>query len=562
MREYLRRCKKYFVFSALLSCFINLLGLTFTFYMYSTYDLICTSFSKDTLSTITIMAVYAIFMFCLFLYVRHRLLSLIGLNLDRSLSDNSLNIMLKSASLPVANFYRRGIQDLQTIRDYFSNQGMTAIFDIPWSPFYLIIVFCIHKILGIATLIATLIIVVLSILQEKLCQDLIISANRIHFRNSLFEDSIYRNSEAVLSMSMVNPVISKWKKKDGEVVLRQGIASNRSSVIQALFKGLQILLPVAIFGLGAYFVIKREITPGFIIFASILESQTTRPFMELMHSYKQTIAAWEAYDRLSKAYYLWEKYNKKKKNTLQIPRPEGNIWVQNVYFGFQGKMILKNISFFLKKGEFLGIIGPTGAGKTTLSRILCGIWPASFGEVRLDGYNIFTWDRESLGRYIGYLPQEVILFPGTIAENISGFKEIDEKRLEDLSKELGLSFIKDLPSSFNTFIDKENTRLLSGGQKQKIGLARAFYHSPSILILDEPNSNLDEEAEELLIKYLLSLKKKVTCIIISHTPKILSIVDKILVLKDGMMVGFGEKDKILKKIISSETRQASHIAYA
>jgi len=564
MKEFLRKCKKYFVFAAFISCFINLLGLTFTFYMYTIYDVICTSFSKSSLYTITIMATYALLMLVLFLYIRHRLLSLLGSNLDKSLSSNVLKNMIQFASGPLKGVYNRGILDLKVIRDYFSNPGMFAIFDIPWSPFYLILIFWIHRGLGILSIVASLIILFIALLQEKLCQDLIISANKLNFKNSMFETRVLRNAEAIMSMSMAESVISRWKSRDREVLLKQIVASNRAGVIQAIFKGLQMLFPISIYGFGAYYVIKGEITPGFMILASILESQATRPLIQLMYSYKQTVSAWEAYNRLNGFLSSWEKNTAKKENNFKFPRPKGYLAVSNVYFAVPEKIILKNISFSLEKGEFLGIIGPTGAGKTTLGKIIAGIWRPFFGEVRLDGYNIFTWQKDNLNDYIGYLPQEVILFPGTIAENIAGFKEVKKERIEQLVEQLQLTFIKELPDSYDTVIDKENTKLLSGGQKQKIGFARAIYNSPPLLILDEPNSNLDEESEQLLISFLMELKKKreTTCIIISHTPKLISIVDKILVLRDGANVDFGFRDVILKRLLSPkkvvQKRQAAN----
>ncbi len=565
MKKFLQRCKKYFIYCALLSCFINLLGLTFTFYMYSIYDLICTSFSESSLHTITIIALYCLIMLGMFLYVRHRVLSVIGFRLDKTLTPSTLKNTIYLISGPRKDLYKRGISDLWILRDYFSHQGMFAIFDLPWAPFYLVLVFCIHKVLGIATILAALIILLLSVVQEKLCQDLIISANKLRFKNLSFEDSIYRNSEAILSMSMIKPVISKWKNKDSEVIVKQTTASTRAGIIYSILSALQVILPVAIFGLGAYFVIKGEIRPGFIIVASILEGQATRPLIKLMHSYKQTISAWEAYNRLSRFLFFWEKnIDTKKKKSLKLPKPEGNLTVENVYFSLSGKIILKNITFSLSKGEFLGIIGPTGAGKTTLAKLLGGIWQPLFGSIRLDGYDISKWDKESLGKHIGYLPQEVILFPGTVMENLTGFKEIDEKRVKEIVEELDLKFIEELPDSYDTFIDKENTNLLSGGQKQKIGFVRAIYNNPAFLILDEPNSNLDEISEQKLISYLMKLKQKreLTCIIISHTPKILSIVDKILILRNGMKVGVGPRDLVLKKLLSNKTFIQKKVAHA
>lgn len=235
MREFLRKWKKYFVFSAFLSLFINFLGLTFTFYMYTIYDVICTGFSKTSLYTITIIATYALIFLVLFSYLRQRLLSAAGLDLDKTLSDPTLKNTIKLLSGPAKNVYTRGLQDIKILRDYFSHQGMFALFDAPWAPFYLMLIFFVHKVIGIVAAAGTFLIFILSILQEKLCQDLIIEANKANFRNSRFEESIFRNSEAILSMSMTKAVVSRWRKKDSEVILKQTIASKRAGIIQALF---------------------------------------------------------------------------------------------------------------------------------------------------------------------------------------------------------------------------------------------------------------------------------------------------------------------------------------
>jgi PrtD family type I secretion system ABC transporter len=375
-------------------------------------------------------------------------------------------------------------------------------------------------------------------------------ANRINFENVRFQNSVFANSEAVLSMGMISNVASKWEKRDNEVVYNQTIASKRAGVIQSIFKSLQLFLQISIYGVGAYYVIQREISPGLMILASILEGQATRPIIQFMFSYKQSISSWESYKRLHRAVYLWEKFSRKETG-LKLPVPQGALDVKNVFFVRNNRLLLKGASFSLARGEFLGIIGPSGAGKTTLSKVLCGLWPPALGKVELDGYDIFAWDKEELGEFIGYLPQDVQLFPGTIAENIARFGEIDEEKLKQVILQTGMEdFISNLPDGYNTRIGGDSDVVLSGGQRQRIGFARAIYNPPVLLILDEPNSNLDEEGENYLINYLAQLKaqRSTTCVLISHTPRILSVVDRVLVLKDGSRVDFGPGEEVLRRL--------------
>ncbi len=548
MKKFLRYWKKYFVFAALLSCFINFLGLTFTFYMYTIYDVIVTSFSEQCLFTITVIALYAIIFLCLFTYLRQRLLNSAGISLEYSFSPAALRTILKIGTNPVRQEQLNPLQDIKTLRDFFSSQGMFALFDAPWAPFYFAFILYMHTMLGIISIGGSLLIFMLSLLQERLCQGMIISANRTNSVNINFLQAIFANSDAVLAMGMQLGVLSRWKNRNDQVIHKQTIASKRAGVIQAIFKSLQTLIQISIYGVGAYYVIMGQISAGIMIIASILQGQANKPVIQFMYAYRNCVMAWNSYRRLSQFMFVSEQIEKQK-NTLMMPPPQGNLLVSNVSFIHGNRLILHNVSFSLNKGEFLGIIGPSGAGKSTLIKILAGLWPPVSGAVYLDGHKLSEWDKKKLGEHLGYVPQEVHLLAGTVEENITRFRKTDRERLEQLMKETGIDqFIHELPDGIHTRID-DNELLLSGGQKQRVVFARALYSKPALLILDEPNSNLDDAGEKRMITCLQELKNahSTTCILVSHTPSILSLVDKILVLKNGRCVDFGPGETLLKR---------------
>jgi len=548
MKAFLNKWKKYFVFVGLLSCFINFLGLTFTFYMYAIYDVIVTSFSESSLITITIIAIYALIMLVFFNYIRMKLLFLAGVSLEKSLREDVFKNMIKGFAYPAKMGYRSAISDLHTLRDYFSNQGIYAIFDAPWSPFYLVAIFFFHVSLGLIALIGSILVVLLTIIQEKLAQNRIIYANKINLENHQFVNSMLDSAEVIYSMGMSPTLVKVWKKKDFEVVKHQTIASKHAGLIQSIFKGLQTLLQILIYGVGAYYVIKREITAGVMIMASIMMGQATKPIIQFMFSYKMSASALAAYKRLSRFLYILELQRRPR---TPLPRPKGALLVQNVSLWMGRSVLLRNVSFSLNPGEFLGIIGPSGAGKSTLCKIIVGIWPSLGGKVRLDGMDVFVWDKEELGNYIGYLPQQVELFPGTLAENIARLEEVD---IDEVKKAVNIAGLEDvvemLPSGLDTQLFENQRIILSGGQRQRVGFARAIYKSPSLLVLDEPNSNMDEQGERKFMEHLINLKQKrsCTCILVTHRPEILAVVDKILVMRQGVGVLFGPRDEVFKRL--------------
>ncbi|MCD6585247.1 MAG: type I secretion system permease/ATPase [Desulfobacteraceae bacterium] len=551
MNEFLKKWKKYFIFAAVLSCFINILQLTFTFYMFSIYGQIVTSYSELSLYSITIIALYALVVLGLFNYLRTRLLNVAGLDLNKKFGDAVLKNMLKLHAYPAARGYAQGLNDLNLIMNFFNSPGLAAILDAPWAPFYLLLIVFVSPVLGLCATMGAVVILGLGILQNLFTRNRLAKANNLYGQNLNEVNVLIRNAEVINSMGMEKGICNRWDDQNESVITHQTIASRHAGIVQSITKPLQIFMQVVIYGIGGYLAMIGELDTGLMIVASIIMGQALGPVTRTMATWSHILKVKSAYARLSQ--FLNFISNQPKKMTLPVPM--GHIKVENLFFKLGQKVLLKNISFSLLPGEILGVIGPSGAGKTTLCKLLVGIWPAFRGKVRLDDVDIFYWDHEELGRHLGYLPQEIELFNVSVATNIARMGEIDpdndQDKIETAAKTVNIhEFIESLPQGYETPLYAENGVSPSGGQKQRIGLARALYGQPKIIVLDEPNSNLDEIGEKELIKTISLLKKErsITGIIVTHKPEILSVVDKILLLKEGQVVDFGDKDEILNKI--------------
>ena len=545
MYAYLKKWKKYFVFIGLFSCFINILQLTFVFYMFTIYRSIVASYSQTSLYSITMIALFAFVILGLFNYLRTKILSVAGIDLNRHFGGAIFKTMLKLNAYPVKG-YSQGLNDLTTLNIFFNSPGVYAIFDIPWSPFYLLLIFFIHSTLGFIALMGAIVIFSLSIFQNFLTHQRIARANSIYGQNIIEVNGYLRNAELINSMGMESNVCRRWEGKNKQLISDQTIASRYAGILQNIVKPLQIFMQVLMYGVGAYYALRGELDIGLMVAASIIMGQALGPVMRIMASWNFMLKAKSSYARLFQFIYIIE--NQKKKMRLLVPR--GELSVQNLFFKIDEKLLLNNISFSLSPGEILGVIGPSGAGKTTLCRVLVGIWPALRGKVRLDGVDLFYWDHDEIGKNIGYLPQNIELLKVSVAANIARMGEIDEATLKKAAETVKMhEFIENLPKGYHTPLYGENGFFLSGGQKQRIALARACYGNPRLLVLDEPNSNLDELGEKALSDMLTMMKqnRETTCIIVTHKLEILNSVDKILTLQDGKVVQFGDKNEILNQ---------------
>jgi PrtD family type I secretion system ABC transporter len=538
-----------------LSCLINFLQLTFSFYMFSIYGAIVTSYSETSLYTITVVALYALVHLAVFSNLRAKLLRTAGSDLDTSLSERVLDGMIRGSSGPIKRSYQQGCSDISLLRNYFNNQGIYALFDAPFAPFYLLLIYFFHPGLGLLATCGAVLAVSMNVLQDRLTRKRIVAANVDNNKNRRFVDTMIRNAEVVNAMGMAGNIYNRFEQTNRSVIVNQTVASRFAGMTQSGLKVIQTSMNVLIYGLGAYYVLTEGFDPGIMIAASVIMGQAISPLMRAVQSAKSTVQAREAYKRVHGFCAFLDARPEK----MSLPAPRGRIVAEHLFFGIAGKLILRNVSFQLEPGDFLGLIGPNGAGKTTLSRILLGIWPTGAGSIRLDGVEMSSWDQDELGRHIGYLPQEIELFPGTVAENIARLGPVDERRVVDAAKAADIhDFIATmLPEGYQTRIYGEEGIVFSGGQKQRIGLARALYSNPTLLILDEPNSNLDEQAEAKLIATLKRLRaeQQTTCVVITHTMSLLDVANKVLMLENGTVGLFGPKNEVLEKLAQARTNQ-------
>jgi len=541
---------RYFVFAGIFSLFINTLNLTFPIYMLAIYDKVLVSHSIPTLVTLTVGALLALLVFALLDFLRSRLLVRAGVAIDRSLSEPVVVEMIQDASRIDTLSYKEGIADINMIRNYFSGNAMFAMFDLPWVPLYLLVIYLMHPLLGWLAIGGAVVLLILGLFQELLTGKRFATAKSIETRSSSLVSAGLRSAEVLTGMNMIRGFVDHWKKRQDQAVYLQTDAYRFSSLFGSLSMGFRSAMQIFVYGLGAYLVVKDESTVGIMIAASILMRQALNPVEQVMSTWKQTVETKGALKRLDK---LFDRAVTP--TVMELPAPEGKLDVEAVGLQLANRPVLQNITFGLAPGELMGLIGPSGAGKSSLCRVLLGIWPGSSGKVRLDGADIFTWDGQSLGEHIGYLPQDVELFAGTVSENIARMGTIDPDKVVHAATLAGVhEMILRLPQGYDTQIGEAGSNL-SGGQRQRIGLARVFYGDPRLVILDEPNSNLDEPGEKALLAALLELKKqKITTIMVTHKPSLLSFVDKVLFLKDGQMVMFGPRDGVFQKLSGSNQK--------
>ena len=550
MKNFLKEWRPYLVFGAFFSLFINILQLTFPIYMMAIYDRVLSSHSMPTLIAITIGAVAALIIMAALEFVRSRLLVRCGVAIDEALSRNVLCEVLKRSASTGAKPNQATLRDVNVLRNFFAGNAIFTLFDIPWTPIFLAVIFILHPLMGMVATGGAVLLVVFAVANELVSRRPLESANLVNNHIGSFVAAAQRNAHSVSSMGMVSGVARRWQELNDTVTKLQTQASRHSGLIQSMSSWLRQSMQVFIYGVGAWLVLRNESTPGVMIAASIIMGRALAPVQMGIGSWKNMVEARGAWQRLDQL--LADQNNVEK---MDLPAPSGQIGVEAASFRIQSSILLQNINFELQAGQSLGLIGPSGAGKSTLCRLLLGLWPASAGHVRLDGADILGWDQEKLGPYIGYLPQEVELFSVTISENIARLGPVDSEKVVAAAQMAGVhEMILHLPQGYDTRIGDGGV-ILSGGQRQRIGLARALYGQPKLVVLDEPDSNLDDEGEKALLSSWQQLKAAgATLIVVSHKPSLLAGVDKVLVLKEGQVAMFDDRDKIFKALM--QQRQA------
>lgn len=530
------------------SFIINLLLLVSPIYMLQLYDRVLSSGSSDTLLLLSVIALFLLGLLGLLEVVRNRIMTNVGADVDAGLKDDVFEGLVSQAALRGSASGGQGIRDLDSIRQFVSSNAPFAFFDAPWTPFFIIVVTILHPLLGLVALIGAVIIFILAIATEFVSRDLLKESAGHQMQSHNFIESSLRNNDVLRAMNIAAGLKTKWAEQRDPAIKLQVKANQRVGLLLGSTKAVRIAIQVIILGTGGYLALEQLITPGAIVAASIITGRALAPVEQAIGAWRQVVSARAAYRRLTELLDA----TAGQEAPMALPRPEGNLGVSGLVGALPKakEPILKGISFGLEKGEMMGLIGPSGAGKSFLARHMIGVWPAIRGTVRLGGIDVATWHDSDRGQYIGYLPQDIELFPGTIAENIARFTEIDADKVVEAARLAGChELILAMPKNYDTVIG-QGGMFLSGGQSQRIALARALYNNPVMVVLDEPNSNLDTEGEVALGACLLELKKRgTTTVIITHNIRALQAADKVLVLKDGAVASFGERDEILKQFM-------------
>jgi ATP-binding cassette subfamily C exporter for protease/lipase len=526
---------------------INLLLLTPSLYMLQTYDRVLTSRNEGTLLVLTLLLFGLLALEASLEFIRSQVLARVAAALDLQLDGRVFDAMVNTALRGQA----RGAQilgDLTHIRQFIAGKGLLAFFDIPWLPIYLLVVFLLNPWLGLFGLISAIILIGLAAYNEHAIGELLVQSGKLASLASQAADGSVRNAELVDALGMRGAMRRRWLSIQNEYLGAQGEANERGARIGGIVRFARTALQSVILGLGAYLVLQNQLTPGGMIAASILLGRALAPVDLAIAHWRGVVAAREAFARLNELL----RAHPATKSLVTLPRPDGRVQVEHLVVAAPGKRdpILKGISFEVNPGQAIAIIGPSAAGKSTLARALVGVWTPLSGSVRLDGAEVATWEREDLGPALGYLPQDIELFPGSIAENIARFGLLDSTQVVEAARRAGVhELILHLPQGYETRIGTSDPAsiVLSGGQRQRIALARALYGDPVLVVLDEPNANLDEAGDAALINALRDLKaRKRTVFIVTHRANLLTQTDAILVLTDGRIQTIGPSADIIQ----------------
>jgi ATP-binding cassette subfamily C exporter for protease/lipase len=528
------------------SFFTNLLVMAPTVYMLQVYDRVVNSRSTMTLAMLTLLIIGVYVLLELFEWVRAEILHHASLGFDARMNGRVFDAMFEANLRRIPGVSSQVINDLKTLRDFISSPAVLAMMDVPLSMLYIVVIFMISPVMGYVSIVGALLQVGLAYLTERNTQPPLTSANRAAIAAQNYANGTLRNAQVIEAMGMLKHIHGRWMKKQKEFLLQQAVASDQAGANSAVSKFVQMTQSSLLLGVGCWLTIQGQFPGGggMMLVASILGGRVLAPISQVIGMWKQVVNARDAYGRLDK---LLQNVPARKAG-MSLPPPKGALSVEAVMAGAPGSQvaIIRGVSFAVPAGEVVAVVGPSASGKSTLARLLVGVWPTAAGKVRLDGVDVFPWDKGELGPHIGYLPQGVELFDGTLAENIARFGEVDMAKVEAAARAVGVDeVVLALPQGYDTRIGDDGC-FLSGGQRQRVGLARAIYGNPRFVVLDEPNSSLDEAGEKALVETLLALKAQgATIVLITHRTSVLAAVDRILVLRDGQVQAYGPRDEVL-----------------
>ena len=555
LEKVLKDTKKAFVYVGLFSLFINLLMLVPSLYMLQVYDRVLASQSIETLVLLTIIVAVLFITKGILEMVRSRILVRIGNKIDLDLNAHLFDVIFLQARLAPGKASTQPLTDLTKIRQFMTGQGVFAFFDAPWFPIYLFVMYLFSPWLLLFAVVSSILILTITVLNDKTTKKGLMEANKANTQALSYINKNLNNAEIVQAMGMNENIKKIWLKKHYAFLHAQSTASDVAGKWKNISTTLRQFLQSLTYGVGALLAIFTLISPGMIIAGAVLLGRALAPLDLLTNSWKSFADARESYKRLNT---LLQKIPEIPE-PMQLPEPEGHLTLEQVVVTAPGAKtpIVKGISMDIPAGSVVGIIGPSASGKSTLARAILGVWPLQNGKVRLDGADIHQWNNVELGPHIGYLPQDIELFEGSISQNISRFGDLDPTEVVAAAKIAGVhEMILKLPQGYDTVVGPGGATL-SGGQRQRVGLARALYKKPKIIVLDEPNSNLDDEGDRALAQAIITMKQnRSTILIITHKKSILQAVDKLAVLANGQLSLYGPKEAVVAKLNEQAQAQA------
>jgi ATP-binding cassette subfamily C exporter for protease/lipase len=538
-----------FAVAAAFSFFSNLLYLALPLYTYQVYGRVLVS---QNIPTLVVLSAVTLFCFAVSSAIddfRARILINYGMMLDQRVSGQVFSALFDASLRGDPGGRAQALRDLDQFRQTLTGAAAAVFFDVPWIPVFVVVLYIISPAIGILTTVGALVLLALALLQERTIRPVMKEANDGQLRSYAFTDAALRNGEVVRAMGMLPTLGASWAGHRSVAIERGATAAEVSNTYTDIIKAVRQGIQVLIIAVGAYLILKGQIHQGMLFANMILTSRALAPIEKI-------VASWDPLNNMVRAHGrlmgLLSRAEAPPAATA-LPRPKGRLTVEALNFAPAGapKLLLGNINFTVEPGETLGVIGPSGAGKSTLARLLVGIWRPINGVVRLDGADVFTWDRADFGRYIGYLPQDTELFAGSIRDNIARFRgDVSDEDVVTAAQLAGVhELILRLPKGYETEVG-DGGHTLSAGQRQRVGLARAMLGNPAFIVLDEPNASLDAEGEEALLKATDAMKANgATVVIISHKPSILRGADKMLVLRDGRIDLFGPRDQVMSRLM-------------
>ncbi len=542
----LLHCRVMFKYGLLFGAIVNILMLATPIYSMQVLDRVISSSNLDTLFVLTIVIMFAVALLSGIQSARSIAMNKMGAWFEKELSNIMLKVVVKSSLKSKGSAGSQQMRDLQSIKTFLTSPAFVSILDLPWALIFIIVLFLIHYYMGILTVLGGIILVCMAILADKNTKKLHDTSNENFLKSMKVVDQTARNAEVVSVMGLFGQIYSNWQTINSKVQDAQNLVSLKQNFYSEISKFIRMILQILVTGLGAYLVLKNEMSVGAIIACSSISSRALAPFEQAIVSWKQFVTTKKSYQRLDTI--LKQHYNAFV--PMKLPQPNGSISLEKVTYAPSEIPIIKNIDFTIKPGALVAVIGPSGSGKTTLAKVIVGAIDPSKGVVRIDNANLAEYNKDDLGQYIGYLPQSVELFNGSIKENIARMNS--DANPDDVIKAAKMAGVHDvilsLPKGYDSEIGFDGSTL-SGGQRQRIGLARAFFGNPKILVLDEPNANLDADGETALANALQSAKDSlITTIIISHRSGILSLADQIVIIKNGEVDMIGTFDEINEKL--------------